>query len=148
MVDEDRVLRLLDRIRGDVERLARYAHEPPALDDEITVAGIKYLFVTAIEGCAKVAHHIGSAQGWAAAETNGDAVRELGRRDVLTPDLASAVADAVGFRNLLVHQYADVDDERVLGHLAHLDDLRSFVVAVTRWLLRASAEESYIPTER
>jgi uncharacterized protein YutE (UPF0331/DUF86 family) len=135
VVDEDRVLRLLDRIRADVERLARYTDQPPPVQEEITVAGIKYLFVTAIEGCAKVAHHLGSAEGWPAAETNGDAVREMGRRGVISTDLAAAVADAVGFRNLLVHQYADVDDQRALAHLDDLDDLRSFVAEVTRWLL-------------
>ena len=136
VVDEDRVLRLLDGIRRDVDHLAAYAAREPTelVTDIITLSGIKYLFVTAIEGCAKVAHHLGAAAGWPVAESNGDAVRELGRRGVVPPAVAASVADAVGFRNLLVHQYADVDDRRAIMHLRRLDDLRAFVAEVTLWL--------------
>lgn len=135
MVDEDRLLRLLDRIRADVDLLAQQAGRGITPTDVIGVAGVKYLFITAIEGCTKVAHHIAAAEMWPAAETNGDAVRALGRQGVLSGELAERIAAAVGFRNLLVHQYADVDDERALGHLHELDDLRDFVATVTRWLL-------------
>lgn len=34
------------------------------------------------------------------------------------------------FRNLLVHQYAVIDDRRVIALLARLEDLESFVAAV------------------
>lgn len=40
----------------------------------------------------------------------------------------------VGFRNVLVHGYRDVDDEIVRARLADLSDLESFVVEVTEWL--------------
>lgn len=143
MVDEDRLLRLLDGIRTNIDHLAAFADRPAAdlVDDVITLSGIKYLFVVAIDGCAKVAHHIAAAAGWPAAETNGDAVRDLGRHGVLPTGLASSVADAVGFRNLLVHQYADVDDTRAIGHLAQLEDLRQFVAEVNRWLEQERSRE-------
>lgn len=139
MVDEDRVLRLLDRIRSDVDALAEQAADPPPAGD-LRLGGVKYLFLTAIEGCTRVAHHIGSAEGWPAAETNGDAVRELGRRGVLDPATAEAIGSAVGFRNLLVHQYADVDDERVVAHLHDLGDLRAFVAGVARWVAQSPTD--------
>ena len=44
------------------------------------------------------------------------------------------MAGAVGFRNVLVHQYVEVDDERVVDNLDRLDDLRRFVGDVARWL--------------
>lgn len=138
MVDEDRLLRLLDGIRTNVDHLTGLAERPPAeiIDDAVTLGGMKYYFVIAVEGCTKAAHHISAAEGWPAAETNGDAVRELGRRGVVPTALAASVADAVGFRNLLVHQYADVDDGRAVAHLGRLDDLRDFVAEVVGWLDR------------
>jgi uncharacterized protein YutE (UPF0331/DUF86 family) len=57
-----------------------------------------------------------------AARSNGPTLGESGW---LASDLAEALADAASFRNLLVHQYGDVDDQRVLAiartRLAHLD---------------------------
>jgi uncharacterized protein YutE (UPF0331/DUF86 family) len=41
---------------------------------------------------------------------------------------------AVGFRNVLVHEYIGVDDAIVLDRLADLSDLEEFIVQVSRWL--------------
>jgi uncharacterized protein YutE (UPF0331/DUF86 family) len=96
----------------------------------------KYRFITAIEGCARVAQHICASEGWTAPDSNADAVRALAARGVLASRTAEAIARATGFRNILVHQYADVDDDRVLEYLSHLDDLREFETQVAGWLLR------------
>lgn len=139
MVDADRLRRLLRGIEADVRFLDGYVDRPhdELLTDGATLRGIKYAFITAIEGCARVAHHVAAAEGWPPAETNADAVRQLGREGVIPPDLATRIAVVVGFRNLLVHQYGDIDDERVLGHLTRLSDLRTFATVVARWLTAA-----------
>jgi len=41
------------------------------------------------------------------------------------------MARAVGFRNVLVHRYADVDDDLVVAQLRELDTLEAFVRQVT-----------------
>lgn len=41
---------------------------------------------------------------------------------------------AAGFRNILVHQYADVDDARVAANLDRLTDFDEFVTQVGNWL--------------
>jgi uncharacterized protein YutE (UPF0331/DUF86 family) len=43
------------------------------------------------------------------------------------------VARAVGFRNVLVHDYIDVDDGRVRDNLQRLADLDVFVSQVAAW---------------
>lgn len=73
MVDRERVLRLLNRIERDVGVLAGLA---------------------AIEGCAKVAHHLAAAEGWPVSDSNGEAVRRLGDRGVLDPALISTSSDS------------------------------------------------------
>lgn len=60
-----------------------------------------------------------------------------GRVSRLLRGVSERVASAVGFRNVLVHQYVDVDDGRVRRALGELDDLSDFVGDVTRWLLSA-----------
>jgi uncharacterized protein YutE (UPF0331/DUF86 family) len=41
---------------------------------------------------------------------------------------------AVGFRNVLVHEYVEVDDRIVLDRLTDLDDLDRFVEQVVTYL--------------
>ncbi len=100
--------------------------------------GVKYTFVTAIEACIDVAHHVCATQGWGPPRDNGDAIRLLGAHGVLADDLAVGMRRAAGFRNVLVHDYAAVDaavdDAVVLARLSDPEDLHRFVAAVTRWL--------------
>ncbi len=58
----------------------------------------------------------------------------LGRREVLDGDLADRMRRAVGFRNVLVHEYVDIDDSVVLARLHDLADLRDFARAVVNWI--------------
>jgi uncharacterized protein YutE (UPF0331/DUF86 family) len=139
MVDSERVRRLLEGIRNDLAFLESFAAKPPddLAIDEVALGAVKYRFVTAIEGCAKAAHHIVASEGWSSPDTNAEAVRELGRHGVVDLVVAESVARAVGFRNVLVHQYADVDDARVIRQLTRLDDLSEYVAQLARWLLAA-----------
>ncbi len=129
MVDEPRVQRLLRRVLGDVETLRALgaAGDP---HQAVRLGAIKYAFITAIEGGVRVAQHVGASEGWRAPDRNADAFAVLAEHDVIDAQLARAV----GFRNVLVHQYADVDDERVVSMLDEIGDLESFVTGVSRWV--------------
>lgn len=102
--------------------------------DPIWLRGVKYSMISAVEGCVDVAQHLCSSEGWGPPADNGDAMRVLGRHDVVAPDHADRLALAVGFRNVLVHEYVDVDDRIVLARLADLSDLTRFLRAVAEWL--------------
>jgi uncharacterized protein YutE (UPF0331/DUF86 family) len=65
---------------------------------------------------------------------NGHAVALLGDHGVLPASLARSLRQAVGFRNVLVHAYVEVDDSVVLRQLAELGDLEVFLSAVADWL--------------
>ena len=116
VVDADRVQRLLRGIAARLRELeAERAAGPEAASPSRWLNSIKYLFVTAIEGCLDVAHHLAASEQWGAPDTNASAFALLARHDVLPATLAQTMASAAGFRNVLVHQYATVDDERVGG---------------------------------
>lgn len=130
MVDAERLARLLRRITADTERLA--AVDRDALpDDEVTLDHVKYRFVTAIEAAIDAAQHICATEGWAAPPTNAEAVRELSRRKVIDEVTGEGAARAVGFCNVLVHRYAEVDDDLVVAQLDRIDALTGFVRQVT-----------------
>ena len=135
MVDEVRVLRLLRAVRDDVSRLrAEASAETARRRDPMWLPGIKYTFVTAIEACVDVAQHLCSSEGWGPPADNADALRQLARHGVLTDALSEQLARAVGFRNVLVHEYVTVDDTIVVRRLEDLSDLDRFVSAVIDWM--------------
>lgn len=135
MVDELRVLRLLRALDDDLGYLTSEAAADQARRrDPAWLRAVKYTFVTAIEAVVDVAQHMAAAEGWGPPDSNADAVRLLGRRGVLDPELGERLARAVGFRNVLVHEYVDVDDRVVVDRLQDLGDLRAFPSAVVRWL--------------
>jgi uncharacterized protein YutE (UPF0331/DUF86 family) len=129
VVDAERLRRILQRISDDLATLEGYRDidHVALLADDARVGHVKYLFVTAIEGCIDAAHHVCASEGWGPPETNSDAMLVLARHGTLGRELGETMAAAVRFRNVLVHGYAEVDDQRVLGFLGRVRDLRTYV---------------------
>jgi uncharacterized protein YutE (UPF0331/DUF86 family) len=135
VVDEVRVFRLLRAITDNLAVLRREADaDEVRRADPMWLRGVKYTFVTSIEACVDVAQHICSAQGWGPPRDNGDAMKVLGRHDTLSAELSDAMRRAVGFRNVLVHEYVEVSDQIVVSRLDNLGDLEQFVEQVTVFL--------------
>lgn len=142
MVDQPRVRRLLQGVSDDIALLAERARlDRYELQVDIDrVAAVKYFFVTAIEGCVDVAHHLCASESWAAPASNADAFHILARHGVVDRELGGRLGRAAGFRNLLVHEYAAIDDRIVLANLDRLGDLDAFVDGVTGWMERPLPE--------
>ncbi|MCW5890160.1 MAG: DUF86 domain-containing protein [bacterium] len=78
--------------------------------------------------------HVLAAEFRETADEYRDIPRRLAARGVLTDATARALEGLAGFRNVLVHDYADVDLERVVAGLARLGDFDAFVADVEHWL--------------
>ncbi len=87
--------------------------------------------MTAIEGCIDAAQHVCAAEGWGPPEDNGHAMRILAEHGVYPPELGESMSRAVGFRNLLVHGYRDVDHAVVVANLSRLSEFERFVADVS-----------------
>jgi uncharacterized protein YutE (UPF0331/DUF86 family) len=130
MVDVERLLLLLERIAAETRELRRLS----ALDDVAladgsdALAAVKYRFVVAIEAAVDVCRHVAASEGLRVPNDMREAFVVLQEAGWLPP---GDLPDMAGFRNLLVHQYAAVDDERVRQTLrTRLDDLDAFRKAV------------------
>lgn len=60
--------------------------------------------------------------------------RQLGKHGLIRIDLAERLERMAGFRNVLVHAYADVVPEQVYRNLAHLPDLQEYVQQLSPYL--------------
>ena len=147
MVDVERVANLVRRLDTQVAYLtARAAADRSALRaDEERLSGLKYRFVTALETVVNIAQHVCASEGWGPPTSNANSVRLLGNHGVLDPELAGRLAKAVGFRNVLVHAYATVDDDIVVANLDDVGDLQDFVGHVSRWLSEPGTDSGSTP---
>jgi uncharacterized protein YutE (UPF0331/DUF86 family) len=135
VVDPVRLTRLLQRLGEQLSILRdRAAEDRNALRlDEPRLSGTKYRFVTAIEAVLDISHHLLASELWGPADDSAGAVRLLARHGVITDDLGERLARAAGFRNVLVHGYAEVDDDLVVARLDHLNDFVAFIDQVRAW---------------
>jgi uncharacterized protein YutE (UPF0331/DUF86 family) len=65
-----------------------------------------------------------------------DSLQSLAREQTATAECASTMRRATGFRNVLVREYVEVDDDIMVARLSDLTDLKRFVREVSDWLAR------------
>ena len=135
--DPQRLARLLERLGEQLSFLRDRADEDRTelRDDEVRLSATKYRFVTALEVVLDIAHHLTASELWGPADSSGDAVRLLGAHGVIDQELADRLVRAVGFRDVLVHGDAEVDDDLVVARLDDLTDLDEFIRAVRAWIM-------------
>lgn len=90
----------------------------------------------ALEGCIDLAAHVVVAENWNGCDKAAESFIKLGENEVIPKALASRLSKAVGFRNILVHDYTELDYEIVYEvSKKGINDLDKFVgLIVKRYL--------------
>jgi uncharacterized protein YutE (UPF0331/DUF86 family) len=85
----------------------------------------------AIQNCIDIAAHIISDENLGVAASNNEMLYILEEHGYISPDLTEKMVKAIGFRNLIVHEYAKLDLRQVL-QTAKTDivDLSKFLKAI------------------
>jgi len=64
------------------------------------------------------------------------AILRLGEASILPFEFAQRLAPLAGFRNILVHEYVNIDWNEVYRNLQNLSDLQSFSDHIKQWLAK------------
>ena len=82
----------------------------------------------AIQGCIDVASHVVSDEGWAVPDTLAGLFDILKQHKVIPPDLNEKLKKMVGFRNIIIHEYANMDMGKVFRIFTHdIEDIGIFL---------------------
>jgi uncharacterized protein YutE (UPF0331/DUF86 family) len=107
------------------------------LNDPTRLSSAKYNLIVAIQGCIDICNHIVAKVGGRAPEDYGDCFRLMVDLGILEKGFADRLVQMVKFRNLLIHLYWEVDNDRVYQILTNnLDDFDQFLSAVGKFLQR------------
>lgn len=88
----------------------------------------------AAQACIDICHRIIALENARKPGDYYEAFLIVGEMGILPGDFALKLASLAGFRNILVHEYLQVDWRLVYENLQRLDDLRRFREYVTNWL--------------
>ena len=129
MVDKTLVAAKIAAVRDAVARIREVT--PSGVDtflaDRTTREVVVLNLFVALQECLSLATHWLADEGLSVPESYGDVLRALGGRGVIPSDLATRLAGASGFRNLVAHRYGALDWKRVYAIAAgELDDLLAF----------------------
>ena len=135
MMDTSLIEKKLAFIETCVQELRQLA-DPHRLSDDIREARfVEHTLQIAIQAALDVASHLVSARRLGEPETNRQLFDLLRRDRVIPNNMAEVLYAMVGFRNILVHGYQEVDVAVVRDILEnHLGDLLDYVSAVRRAL--------------
>lgn len=136
MTDAELVARRLAYIETRLRELRQMARPGTLASDVREERFVEHTLQLAIQAALDVASHIVSDDRLGEPATNRDLFLELARAGFLPAALAEELGDMAGFRNALVHGYAELDVAIVEDVLANrLGDLDAFVAAIRRKLL-------------
>ncbi len=127
MTDPDLVSNKIARIEVAVQELRTIARPDLLRDDILQQRFVERTLQIAIQAAMDVASHVVADEYLGEPRTAREIFALLGRRDVIDRSLAARLELMVGFRNIVVHEYDNIDLDKVREILAHhLDDLLDF----------------------
>lgn len=102
------------------------------LEDDILQAAVERRLQLAIQVCMDITNYIIAQQGLRSSTVLENIFEILGHEGILTQELSSRMVGMVRFRNILVHDYLEIDPSRVYSHLtAGIDDFKQFASEIT-----------------
>lgn len=143
MVDEDVVvakLRHVNEYTSDLREMRRGLSKAEYRSDVVTQRAVERTFENLIQACIDLAQHVRSAENLSPGGTSKEEIEALGNAGVLSAETQEKLEEAVGFRNVLAHQYASVDHELVYGVLQNdLQWFERFQQEVAEWYTQEHA---------
>jgi uncharacterized protein YutE (UPF0331/DUF86 family) len=106
-------------------------------DNKMLRRAVERALQVAIEACLDIGRRLIAVEGFRYPEDNKDVFQILVEERVVPRQLLPTLIDMARFRNLIVHDYARIDDARVYGMLKkRLDDFDAYARAVAAYLER------------
>lgn len=106
--------------------------------DFILLFSIEHMLHTAIEAAVNISEHIIAGLNLGHPDEAKESFKILSKNGIISEELAKKLDKAPGMRNILVHEYADIDPDQVIKVISEgkLNDLKSFASEITAFLDR------------
>lgn len=120
MVNRPIILKKISHVRHNLSRLReKETISLKNFKDDLDVQDVVlHNLQLAIQGCLDIGSHVVSDEGWGIAGSLNEIFYILQDRGVIKAELTERLVSMVGFRNILIHEYEDVNLDIVQHHIA------------------------------
>jgi uncharacterized protein YutE (UPF0331/DUF86 family) len=137
VVDTDLILAKAGSVRSHLNRVfeKRNIEQDAFLRDVDRQESILFNIQMAVQNCIDIAAHIISEKGWGVPGSTTEMFYVLEKNSYLDGNITRKMVKAIGFRNLIVHEYGKLELEQVYK-IAHNDinDLNDYLQAIFKKL--------------
>lgn len=140
MVDKDIVLEKVKNIQNCLKRIQEKTRGNPASLLNIDVQEIFVLNLQrAVQSAIDLAAHIVSDEGLGLPNELKENFSLMEKANIIPPDLSEKLQKMVGFRNIAVHEYAEIDVDvlRAILEKGDLKDLEGFYSILLKYFSMA-----------
>ena len=137
MTDPVLIGKRLLKLREYVELLKRLRGRPrdEFIQDPFVIGNVERYLQLAIQVVPDISNHIVADERLGAVEEYRDAIRLLGKSGYLPPDLTQRLLPMAGLRNILVHDYLEIDRSRIYAFMQDcLEGSEQFAAEIGRRL--------------
>jgi uncharacterized protein YutE (UPF0331/DUF86 family) len=136
--------RRLEKIRTCLKKLENYQTKKKneILKDPLMQDIIERNLEVSAQAAIDIANRIISIEDLEKPRDYYEAILQLGKADVIPLNFAEKLAPIAGFRNILVHDYLDIDWDEVYNNLHKLHDLSQFMDHVKNWMKSRNIDEN------
>ncbi len=135
MIDKDVILNKANKVDHHLSRIKekRVISLEGFLADLDWQESILFNLQMAVQNCIDIAAHIISEEELGIAGSTNEMFYMLQENGYLSPELTENMVAAVGFRNLVVHEYGNIELRQVY-QIAHqdIDDMEGFLKAIIK----------------
>jgi uncharacterized protein YutE (UPF0331/DUF86 family) len=136
MVYKDTIYKYLENLEESLRRIAEMDLTLEViLEDEDVQDLLDRRMQKAIEATIDIAAHLVAIQKLGQTENSAELFFLLAKKEIIDKDLSERLTKAVGFRNIIVHEYTAIDYKLAYSNLDEkLKDLREFALAIKHYL--------------
>ena len=134
-LNTEKIQTLIGECRKATSQLRQYGSAPrdEILASDEKLGSLKYQFIIAVEATIDLCQHI-SAKGFnEVPESYADCFVVLQQKSVIDSELAAEMSDLARFRNVLVHLYWRVDNEKVLDKLSKVPVIERYLQRIAQY---------------
>ena len=137
MVDKDLILAKAGSVKSHLNRVLekRNVDLDSFIKDIDRQESILFNIQTAVQNCIDIAAHIISEESFGVPGSTTEMLYVLEKNGYLENDLTQKMVKAVGFRNLIVHEYGKIELEQVYEIAkSDINDLNEYLKAIIKKL--------------
>lgn len=106
-------LEQIEQYHGELTEKQATLSRSDFLESTTQQRAVERMFENAVQACSDLAQHVATRDFGYDGNTAKDAVRVLHRQGVIDEETMTTLVAAIGFRNVLAHEYGHIDADAV-----------------------------------